>query len=81
MQREMEKSLFFDTLEEDNKQEGKENTYKLHENGCYFLQIFLPQQQQSSIFIFIIKGCYKILRKNAKNRIEIYENRWFNHRI
>ncbi|EAL8697002.1 hypothetical protein DY886_04470 [Campylobacter coli] len=33
MQREMEKSLFFDTLEEDNKQEGKENTYKLHENG------------------------------------------------
>ncbi|EJZ2962954.1 hypothetical protein OHY51_001684, partial [Campylobacter coli] len=33
MQREMEKSLFFNTLEEDSKQEGKENTYKLHENG------------------------------------------------
>ena len=24
------------------------------ENGCYFLQIFLPQQQQSFIFISII---------------------------
>lgn len=51
------------------------------ENGCYFLQIFLLQQQQSFILIFIIKGCYKIPRKNAKNRIEIYENRWFNYRI
>ena len=49
--------------------------------AAFFYRIFCRNSNGLLFLLFIIKGCYKIPRKNAKNRIEIYENRWFNYRI